>query len=204
MPAGAKGTVVVHHDGINRLTPQSTREQEREVMRIFEDYHAKNLTQSNPRIGYQFVLMPSARIYEGVGWKRIGAHVSGHNSEFYGICFAGNGANTRPSAECVSAFVDWRIEGVRLGFISLNHIVKGHQDFNKPSCPGKLVYETLVENVMPLGTGQPRVVWSDYYSDYLVVTRVVNDNQWYFVPLRVASRMEQRAHTPLSQMKTQP
>jgi hypothetical protein len=49
----------------------------------------------------------------------------------------------------------------------------------------------------------PRVVWSDFLDDYLVVVRVVSNREWYFVPLKyVLKLVPTKATTPLSAMPT--
>ena len=205
MPVRMVDTLVVHHDGIDRLTPDSTFSQDAEVIRIFEEYHAKKLTPDNPRIAYTFIIPPSARIFEGCGWGRVGAHTGGHNSKTYGVCFAQNGAVTPLTSAQLVSLRQLRLDGVRNGYLSAKHSVKGHQDYNKPDCPGKLIYEAAVLSSKVLDDlTKPKVVWSNYFGDWLIVTRVVNDREWYFVPSRNLKRLEIRASELLSRMPEQP
>lgn len=154
---GAKTLVVVHHDGPypSRSQPGMSIAQESSICRIIEDYHVNGepgvlgLTRANPRIAYSFMLMQTGRVYEGCGWGYIGAHTAGHNSSAYGIFLPLAGDRDAPTVQAVAAFHQWRAEGVTGGHLSKNHLVKGHQDFNKPTCPGKLVYDSLVLGLVP-------------------------------------------------------
>lgn len=163
---GAKTLVVVHHDGPypSRSQPGMTFEQEVAICRTIENYHVNGepavvkggklispavpgLTRANPRIAYTVLGMQTGRVFEGCGWGFIGAHTAGHNSGAYGFFVPLCGSRDAPTPKLIAAFHEWRAEGVALGALSLNHIVKGHQDFNKPACPGKLVYDALVLGV---------------------------------------------------------
>lgn len=154
--SGAKMLAVVHHDGHTRSTRDMGVDDEEKLMRFYEDFHANGepghpgLTATNKRIAYSWVVMQSGRVYEGCGWAHIGAHTLDHNSSAYGFFFPLNGAMTAPTPEALAAFEWIRAEGVRLGHLHAHHVVKGHQDFNKPSCPGELVYNAAVLGCAPI------------------------------------------------------
>jgi N-acetylmuramoyl-L-alanine amidase CwlA len=95
------------------------------------------------------------------------------------------------------------------------HIVGHHEVRAGKTCPGKINVDALVAAVTagwaPLVAQvappsarppAPQVVWSDYLSDWLVVTRVVSETEWYFVPAKAmgTARPPLRASAPLSQM----
>lgn len=154
--SGAKMLAVVHHDGHTRSTRDMSVDAEEKLMRFYEDFHANGepgkpgLTATNKRIAYSWVIMQSGRVYEGCGWAHVGAHTLDHNSSAYGFFFPLNGAITAPTPEAIAAFEWIRAEGVRLGHLHAHHVVKGHQDFNKPSCPGELVYNAAVLGCAPI------------------------------------------------------
>jgi hypothetical protein len=212
MPDGAISRLVVHHDGVvpSRSKPNMTIEQESAIMRIFEDFHARTLTPSSPRIGYTFVVMQSGRVYEGVGWRRIGAHVANLNSSSYGWCFPINGTIDAPTPAAVEAFRRHVAEGIRLKHIATNYVVKGHQDFNKPSCPGSKLYQAVVAGYTPwrepsngdVRPPAPQFRWSNSLGDWVIVTRYVDDHNWWFVTAKTAGKgaRETKAQTPFSQM----
>lgn len=93
------------------------------------------------------------------------------------------------------------------------HIVGHHEIFAEKSCPGAISVDALVVALgqriagvsAPRPADRPIVVWSDYFGDWLVVTRVVSDMEWYFVPLKDIRRMvTTRAQTALSAMPLTP
>ncbi|MGK2933702.1 MAG: peptidoglycan recognition protein family protein [Gemmatimonadaceae bacterium] len=155
---GAKVRAIVHHDGFDRSRPDMTFEQECALMLFYENFHANGepgkpgLTATNKRIAYSWVPMQTGRIYEGCGWDRIGAHTGGLNSSAYAWFFPVNGAATAPTPDALAAFRWHLTEGVRLGKLSPQHIVSGHQDHGKPKCPGKLVYDVAVLGIVPAST----------------------------------------------------
>lgn len=147
---GAKTIVVVHHDSNafpSRSEPGMSIEQEAGIMRLIEEFHASKLTKADPRMAYQFAGMQSGRVWEGIGWGHIGAHTAGMNSAAVGFFVPINGDADAPTPALVAAFHDWRAEGVRLGRLAKNHVVKGHSDYGKPSCPGEKLYDSLVRGI---------------------------------------------------------
>lgn len=155
---GAKTLVVVHHDGPypSRSRPGMSLEEEIAIMRAIENYHVNGekgkpgLTATNPRIAYSFMGTQTGRCFEGCGWDHIGAHTGGLNSSSYGYFLPLAGNRDAPTVKAIATFHLWRAEGIRLGKLSKRHLVKGHQDYNKPACPGKLVYDAMVLGVEPL------------------------------------------------------
>lgn len=92
------------------------------------------------------------------------------------------------------------------------HIIGHHEIRRSKNCPGAISVDALVKTVaegwapivakvVPAARpSAPEVVWSDYLHDWLVVTRVVNDTEWYFVPAKSLKSAPARAAAPLSQM----
>lgn len=88
-----------------------------------------------------------------------------------------------------------------------NHIVGHREVYRKKDCPGKINVDAMVIalNIKPAITPgrpePPRVVWSDYFNDYLIVTRYVSDTNWSFVTMKdVKTMAPMPAQTPLSLM----
>jgi N-acetylmuramoyl-L-alanine amidase len=96
-----------------------------------------------------------------------------------------------------------RRPGIKL---SRRHIVGHHEVYAAKTCPGAIDVDRLVaelQSVAPSATrpSPPQLVWSEFANDWLVVTRVVRDTEWYFVPLKTIGRVPvTRAETPLSAM----
>lgn len=91
------------------------------------------------------------------------------------------------------------------------HIVGHHEVYGKKTCPGRIDVSRIVREIapsplMPIDEKQrPRVVWSDFFKDWLIVVRVESDTEWYFVRASRAREMQAtRAETALSEMPLQP
>lgn len=86
------------------------------------------------------------------------------------------------------------------------HIVGHHEVYAAKTCPGAINVDRLVAELQSAAPAsnrptQPTLVWSEFAKDWLVVTRVVSDTEWYFVPLTAVRRGTiTRAQTPLSAM----
>lgn len=160
---GAKTLMIAHHDGHTRSRPDMTFEEECELMRFYENFHVNGepgvpgLTRANPRIAYSFAIMQSRRIFEGCGWGHVGAHTANMNSSAYAAFFPVNGAITVLTPGAIESWNWLRADGVKLGHLSPNHLRKGHQDYNKPACPGRLVYDAVVLGIQPVTGEGPTV-----------------------------------------------
>lgn len=91
-----------------------------------------------------------------------------------------------------------------------DHILGHHEIYSKKTCPGKidvdeLVRLAMVKDVISQGIQMNvgKIVYSDYFKSYLIVTRYVSDTDWSF-KLLAPTGTETRAQTPLSQMKLTP
>jgi N-acetylmuramoyl-L-alanine amidase CwlA len=90
--------------------------------------------------------------------------------------------------------------------VERRHIVGHREVYAKKTCPGAINVDAFVLELRALESpaGKPRrpaIVWSAYANDYLVVTRVVTDAEWYFVPMKTVGRVPvTRATVPLSSM----
>lgn len=85
-----------------------------------------------------------------------------------------------------------------------DHIIPHRSVYDKKTCPGAIDVDALILAAALKGTarpGRPITVWSDSLNDWLVVTRYVNDEEWFYVRSSVIARMTpNRATTPLSKM----
>lgn len=72
--------------------------------------------------------------------------------------------------------------------IDRRHIVGHHEVYALKTCPGAIDVNALVLLAASAGLiptpERPTIVWSGYLHDYVIVTRVVSDREWYFIPLR--------------------
>lgn len=87
--------------------------------------------------------------------------------------------------------------------VDRTHIVGHHEVYSLKTCPGKIDVNRLVAQVaMDSHPGSPdieipKVVWSNLLQDYLIVTRRVSNDEWYYVPLKSLGAGS-RAGAPLS------
>ena len=147
------GTVdlFIHHtaDGGPRGGSKATRRQEEAYLRMIEDFHVES--RDYLAIGYNYMVMPSGRVYEGRGFERVGAHTldpkDADGDKRYvendqpGICFAGNYDLQRPTRRQLAAFkalkARLRLKGVRIDK------TYPHSAAFATACPGKHLREAL-------------------------------------------------------------
>lgn len=79
--------MIEFHHTAGTFKAAATPAQEKAHLRQIEEFHIYKRNMS--AIGYNYLIFPSGRVYEGRGWK-VGAHDEKHNSEAVGICFVGN------------------------------------------------------------------------------------------------------------------
>lgn len=83
------------------------------------------------------------------------------------------------------------------------HIVGHHEIYSLKTCPGAISVDKLTAQVASDGhpgspdIPVPQVVWSNLLQDYLIVTKRVSDDEWYFVQLKSLGA-GQKAGAPLS------
>lgn len=96
-------------------------------------------------ISYSFIIFPSGRVYEGRGWKKVGAHTEGYNSVAHAFCFAGNFETQAPSRKALEAAGALHKKGVRWHRIARNAVILGHRQAQgaATACPGKHLYDAL-------------------------------------------------------------
>jgi N-acetylmuramoyl-L-alanine amidase CwlA len=89
--------------------------------------------------------------------------------------------------------------------IDRTHIVGHHEVYSLKRCPGEIDVDLLVDQcALDSHPGSPdipipRIVWSNFLRDYLVVTRRISDDEWYYVQMKFLVREGVRAGAPLSQ-----
>jgi hypothetical protein len=136
--------VWIHHSDYPTLNEQETLANERKRMKVLQDLHLDNREWDD--IGYNYVIMPSGRIYEGRGKEIQGSHCYGQNSE-PGICFDGRYNSVIPSQAALKSFF-WLLDSLKLG----KDRFRGHRDgwkvngISQTTCPGDALYNYLVLN----------------------------------------------------------
>jgi N-acetylmuramoyl-L-alanine amidase len=130
----------VHHTAGNAPT---TERDEQSTMRDIQDLHQHKKGWSD--IAYNFIIMPSGRIYEGPGWTRVNEATKGYNSNSIAICWAGNYENRTPTAASLAAGRALLAQGVREGYLTPDFQLLGHRDRARTACPGRHLYARLAQ-----------------------------------------------------------
>lgn len=130
-------TLVVHHTAGSR--PRSEL-QEREEMRSIQRSHFANGWSD---IGYNYVIMPSGRVYEGRGYGIRGAHTLNHNTRTIGVSFAGNYDEHKPSRAQLRAYRQL-VQRLRQHGAFITR-VRGHKQMpdQATACPGRFLMQAL-------------------------------------------------------------
>ncbi|KAG8181342.1 hypothetical protein JTE90_017509 [Oedothorax gibbosus] len=130
--------VFIHHTAGRAC---ATKQDCAKVARETQNFHINTNKWSD--IGYSFLVGGDGRIYEGRGWKAVGAHTYGYNSKALGISFMGNFEKTKPSAPMLAAAKKLIDCGVQKGVIANNRQIHGHRDAKCTACPGAALYAII-------------------------------------------------------------
>lgn len=169
---GKRTGFVVHH----------TAADDDQKVRDIQNYHmtSDQLADGGWKdIGYNFLIDKQGRIYEGVGWTKIGAHVAGHNTANIGVCMIGNFQNALPT--------DAAMDALRWLYAEANKRKKsklalyGHRQLGSTACPGNKLYAVLEGNGLadkPTPTkpqqpkpSEPKESWTDKLMSDLPETK---------------------------------
>lgn len=141
--------VFVHHTADSGPGTHASVAEEAAYMRRIEDFHIEQ--RDYTAIGYNYVIMPSGRVWEGRGFERQGAHTldpkDADGDKRYvendqpGICFAGNFEVQKPTRRALAAYkalkLRLRAKGVRIDR------EYPHSDAFPTACPGRYLREAL-------------------------------------------------------------
>lgn len=121
-PSNIRGTVI-HHTAHQTWGLMDTHR-----------YHRDRLGWTG--IGYNFFILRSGTIYEARG-HNVGAHAAGVNSQYVGICFAGDfeRGSQRPTQAQLEAGA-WLVNELEKTYSRAKNVV-GHRDVGSTVCPGR-------------------------------------------------------------------
>ncbi|GBM58563.1 Peptidoglycan recognition protein 3 [Araneus ventricosus] len=151
LEGGAEGTVLgcscldVANCGKNLTDSDSIFSVWKELLNNFDEL-VRELNGSSafiPNISYSFLVGGDGRIYEGRGWKTVGAHTYGCNSKAIGISFMGNFDKVQPSAAMIDAAMKLIDCGVEKKFILATLQIRGHRDAKCTACPREALYSII-------------------------------------------------------------
>lgn len=123
--------VVAHHSA--DPAPKSTLRQEAKWMRDCQAFHM-GPQRGWADIAYNYVIMPSGRVYEGRGFGKVGAHAPNWNTKGIGVCFAGTYTEKAPTPASIAAYHNLLARLRKQGANIVGE--KAHGDVFPTSCPG--------------------------------------------------------------------
>ncbi|CAG5044142.1 unnamed protein product [Parnassius apollo] len=131
--------VIIHHS----YQPGAcyTREDCKSAMRSMQNYH--QLTQKWNDIGYNFAVGGDGAVYEGRGWKAVGAHAYGYNVMSIGIVLIGDWVSEAPPSHQLETVKKLIATGVELGYISSDYSLVGHRQVVSTECPGQALFQEI-------------------------------------------------------------
>ena len=207
-PAAVK-YLVVHTEGAPRNRDGSAA-----------SMHAYHQKRGWSGIGYHFVIRQNGRVERARPLNRQGAHVQGANHMALGICCSGNGDLADFTAEQKRSLVGL-IHHLRSEF-PVTEVV-GHRPLvdkliaagtldrrfrTGKTCPGTRVSMQELQELIGVELGsdpEPGTRrWSNHFTEWLILTRFVADDEWYFVRESRLAAAPTRAHARWSQMPLAP
>uniref|UniRef100_A0A6M2E0X6 Peptidoglycan-recognition protein n=1 Tax=Xenopsylla cheopis TaxID=163159 RepID=A0A6M2E0X6_XENCH len=111
------------------------------AMQSMQNYHQQNNGWCD--IGYSFGVGGDGKIYEGRGWKVVGAHAPGYNFNSVGICLIGNYNSVLPSEAMLNAVKNLIACGVAEGHLRQDYVLLGHRQAIATTCPGDRLYQEI-------------------------------------------------------------
>lgn len=124
-------TVIVHH-AADHGPGQNTIASEKRYLRAIQNFHMGPSRRWSD-IAYNYLVMPSGRVWEGRGFGVVGAHAPDWNTRGIGVCFAGNGERGL-SEKQIAAYNNLINRLKRKGANIVD--IKAHGDVYPTSCPG--------------------------------------------------------------------
>ncbi|XP_028926792.1 peptidoglycan recognition protein 1-like [Ornithorhynchus anatinus] len=133
-------TAVVHHTESAACTSSvSCRRQ----VKVIQDFH-QGPSKKWCDIGYNFLIGEDGQVYEGRGWRTVGAHAGpGWNGRSLGIAFLGSFKSRVPNAKAQAALKSLLSCAVQRGSLGSDYVLKGHRDVVATSCPGQALYDVI-------------------------------------------------------------
>lgn len=92
-----------------------------------------------------FVVGSDGYVYEGRGWRWVGAHTRGHNSRGFGVAIIGNYSARLPTEGALRAVRQELPQcAVRAGLLRADYKLLGHRQLvTTTECPGEVLFQHL-------------------------------------------------------------
>ncbi|XP_044733300.1 uncharacterized protein LOC123295904 [Chrysoperla carnea] len=134
----AANLVIICHTATSSSTTQSGNIS---AVRLIQTFHIESNGWSD--IGYNFLIGCDGQVYEGRGWRKVGAHSKGFNQNSLGITFIGTFNTTLPSQKALDVCHRLIAFGVQQGMIDTDYQLIGHCQCRPFLSPGNALYETI-------------------------------------------------------------
>jgi len=178
--------LVIHHAPERATQVSSTRTYEESQLRIIHNYHLNpNPAKITAGIGYNHVVAPSGRVYEGRGLGLRGAHSGEANGRSIGVLCLWDGSKPFP-APGVASLKELADHLVTRSALAVNWRARFHREFRNTACPGNALVAQLTDlEKAPKPVVEPPLVgtrvWSNFFREWLIVTEYNSDADWKFV-----------------------
>lgn len=116
-----------------RHARRNAKRLERQMMRRLEEIA---INRDFDGISYTDVVFESGRVYNGRGFKKIGAHTLGYNERGYGISAAGDFSRVAPTQRMLHGMAGTIAKGVRWRRIKKVFNTAPHSAVKATACPG--------------------------------------------------------------------
>ena len=127
----------IHHTAADRcFKKQDCIKRVKEV----ETYH---LSKGFDDIGYNYLVGEDGNIYEGRGWRKVGAHTYGYNKISIAICVLGNFVDKSPKTTAINATKCLIKDALFDGILSEDFEMFGHMDVGRTLSPGQKLYDNI-------------------------------------------------------------
>ncbi|XP_055612495.1 peptidoglycan recognition protein 3-like [Uranotaenia lowii] len=94
-------------------------------------------------IAYNFMIGGDGEVYEGRGWKKVGAFLRGQNAISEGIAFVGHYSRMNATEAQMEKLDALLRKGVSEGYLSKNYKLYGARTWKNTESPGDLLFERL-------------------------------------------------------------
>lgn len=94
-------------------------------------------------IRYNFLVGGDGSIYEGRGWRKLGAHTLGHNKQSIGFAFIGTFNTVLPPPYQIEAAKKMIAHGVQKGVLAENYKLYGLCQLRPSKSPGAALFKEI-------------------------------------------------------------
>ncbi|KAI8424564.1 hypothetical protein MSG28_003020 [Choristoneura fumiferana] len=110
------------------------------VAKAIRNYHMK---QGYDDIGQSFLVGGNGEVYEGAGWRRVGAHTRGLNNRSVALSFMGDFRETLPTPQALQAAKDFLACASENKLLREDYRLVGHRQVSQTESPGAALQKEI-------------------------------------------------------------